>query len=102
MSTLEKIREPFSGDSYEPRLDRKRLCLQLERVRAYVLGVRWKRLAEIKFALERLYFPTKFPEQSIGARLRDLRKPPYLCRVERRRTSHKGIFEYQVLPSFPF
>jgi hypothetical protein len=101
LSRLATIRRPFAGDSYVESLDRARLSRQLERVRAYMLGVHWKTLAEIKFALEQLYYPTKFPEQSISARLRDLRKPTYLCRLERRRRGTGGTFEYQLLPAIP-
>jgi len=96
-----RIREPFGGETYVSSLDRERLSRQIERVRAYMLGVRWKTLGEIKFALERLYFPTKFPEQSISARLRDLRKRPYFCQVERRRRGMRGVHEYCVLPAIP-
>ena len=96
-----RIREPFGGETYVSSLDRERLSRQIERVRAYMLGVRWKTLAEIKVKLERIYYPTKFPEQSISARLRDLRKRPYLCRLERRRRGTGGTFEYQLLPAIP-
>jgi hypothetical protein len=99
MNRLARIREPFGGETYVSSLDRARLSLQISRVRAYMLGVHWKTLGEIKLALEQLYSPTKFPEQSISARLRDLRKSPYLCRLERRRRGTGGTFEYQLLPA---
>jgi len=58
-------------------------------------------LSAIKVELERTYFPTKFPEQSISARLRDLRKAPYRCRLERRRKGIGGVFEYQLSTPLP-
>jgi hypothetical protein len=102
MNRLAAHLEPFGGDSYVAALDRERLSLQIERVLSFALGVRWKTLSEMKSELEKVYFPTKFPEQSISARLRDLRKPPYLCRLEKRRRGTGGTFEYQLFPPLPF
>lgn len=68
----------FNGQTFEAKLNSPRLTLQLERVREYLLAIfpKWKTLAEISEALAQLY-NRKFPEASVSARLRDLRKEKF-------------------------
>ena len=75
----------FRGAAYVPSLDRARLSVQIEQIRSYMLGVEWRTLREIKAALEVLYAPAVFPESSISAQLRNLRKPGFSYRLLRRR-----------------
>jgi len=97
----------FDGQTYEAKLDGPRLTLQLERVREYMLKIfpAWKTLPEIQGALEILYENTFFPEQSISARLRDLRKRKfggYTVDKKRRMTEklrNDGTWEYLVYRS---
>jgi hypothetical protein len=92
----------FRGAAYVPRLDRARLSVQIERIRSYMLGVEWRTLREIKAALEVLYATTVFPESSISAQLRNLRKPGFSYRLLRRRAGVRGlgagIWGYLLLP----
>jgi hypothetical protein len=93
----------FSGAGYEPQLDRARLTLQVERIRRYMFGVEWRTLREIKTALEDIHAPAVFPESSISAQIRNLKKRPYSCRpLKRRRAGVRGpgagIWEYRLLP----
>lgn len=96
-----KMENPLSGTAYEPKLDRARLSLQIERVRLYLLPGQWKSLSEMKAALEAIYAPAHFPEASLSAQLRNLRKEPYRLKVERRRRDGvhgpgAGIWEYRL------
>jgi len=92
----------FSGADYEPSLDRARLALQIERIRAWALARDRFTLREARVDLERLYAPALFPEASISAQLRNLKKAPYFYRpVKRRRAGvhgpGSGIWEYRLL-----
>lgn len=86
------------GETYDAELDRKRLGAQLQRVRDFMLEARggwregWRTLSMIAAA-------TGYPEASVSARLRDLRRPA--CgglTVERRRRGEGGLHEYRVSP----
>ena len=78
----------FDGKTYEPS-DGPRLGVQLAQVASLMRAGQWRTIYEIAHA-------TGCPEQSVSARLRDLRKPlsgGYT--VERRRVS-AGVFQYRV------
>jgi hypothetical protein len=92
----------FAGAAYVPSHDKARLSVQVERIRSYMLGVEWRTLREIKTALENIYAPTVFPESSISAQLRNLKKPGYCYRLLKRRRvgvhgPGAGIWEYRLL-----
>jgi hypothetical protein len=96
----------FRGAAYVPSLDRARLSVQIERIRSYMLGVEWRTLSEIKAALEVVYAPAVFPESSISAQLRNLRKQGFSHRLLRRRRGGvrgpgAGIWEYLLLLPAP-
>lgn len=80
------------GPAYDERLDGERLGRQLQTIRRYMLGHKgWRTLREIRDA-------TDYPEASISAQLRHLRKPRFgSYTVEKRRRS-VGTWEYRVLP----
>ena len=95
MSTQHSLFD-FDGETYEKQLDRHRLSGQFMRVRRLVLESYplWFTLRELSDALG-------YPEASISARLRDLRKPRFGEHdVQRRRrgAGKRGQFEYRVLP----
>jgi hypothetical protein len=95
--------QTFSGAAYEPKLDRARLVLQIERVRVQMLSVEWITLRELKLALEKKFAPALFPESSLSAQLRNLRKSEYSYRLLKRRRAGvrgpgAGIFEYLLRP----
>jgi hypothetical protein len=87
----------FAGPTYRPSLDRARLTLQIERIRLYMLSVEWRTLREIKDAVEAIYASAVFPESSISAQLRNLKKPPYRFDLAKRRRVG-GLWEYKLLP----
>ncbi len=73
--------------------DGARLASQLDRVKALMLDSRWRTLGAIRAAVGGT-------EQSVSARLRDLRKPRFgAFTVERRRVA-EGLFEYRVLSRY--
>ncbi len=83
------------GPAYCPTLDAARLESQLDRIREFMLDGQWRTLHNIQEALE-------YPESSISAQLRHLRKTRFGCyRVEKRRRRDKygydtGMYEYRV------
>ena len=81
----------FDGDTYEHDVDGKRLGEQLHCVGMLMIDRRWRTLRHISHALG-------YPEASISARLRDLRKPRFgEHTVERRRCAEgAGTWEYRV------
>lgn len=79
----------FDGATFEPALDADRLTSQLRNVREWMCGGAWHTLRAIARG-------TGYPEASVSARLRDLRKPKFGgYAVERRRVTG-GIYEYRV------
>ena len=93
----------FRGPGYSADLDRKRLSTQIERLRMYMLGAGWRTVTEIRSALEEKFAPTIFPENSIAAQLRNLRKSPYCYKLEKRRRGRDhaahcaGIWEFHLV-----
>lgn len=82
----------FDGATFDSDLDGGRLSRQIVRVRNLMLDQKWRTLAEIEAM-------TGFPQASISARLRDLRKERFgMFIVERRRRKEGGTWEYRVLP----
>jgi hypothetical protein len=99
MRNTSPSRQPFSGAAYEPKLDRARLALQIERIRVWALARDWFTLRAARLDLEQLYTPAYFPEASISANLRNLRKEPYRLRVDKRRRAgvrSGGVWEYRI------
>lgn len=106
MSAPARTGPNFTGAAYDPELDQRRLALQIERVRLHMLTVEWITLRELKLALEKKFAPALFPESSLSAQLRNLRKPGYSYRLLKRRRAGahgpgNGIFEYRLLRPEP-
>jgi hypothetical protein len=82
------------GPAYDKRRDGARLNRQHERIRDFMLArCDWKTLAELSQALG-------YPESSVSAQLRHLRKKRFGAHLvlKRRRNGKKGTWEYSVLP----
>lgn len=82
------------GPAYDKQRDGTRLKHQHDKIRDWMLTQNaWKTLAEMHQALD-------YPESSISAQLRHLRKAQFGgYRVEKRRRSKAlGTWEYRVLP----
>ncbi len=81
----------FDGRTFEPAKDGPRLGKQLRAVLTFMLGSVWRSLDEISES-------TGYPQASISARLRDLRKPKFgEYTVQRQRRRDGGTFEYRVV-----
>lgn len=83
----------FDGATIDPKQDNKRLSKQLDNVRDYMLRVSaWRSLSQIAE-------DTGFPEASVSARLRDLRKAKFGgFNVERMRVKDgNGLHVYRIV-----
>jgi hypothetical protein len=89
----------FDGADYNAAFDQVRLSGQLQRVRDYMLTAGWRTVPEIRAALEALHRGEHFPETSVSAQLRNLRKEKFGAHdvLRRRRGDPKrGEFEFKV------
>jgi hypothetical protein len=87
-----------SETGYDKKLDAERLGKQLEVVRGFMVQESffggWRTLAEIARNVS-------YPEASISARLRDLRRLGYVVDKRRRGEPKRGLFEYRVSKPAP-
>lgn len=79
----------FDGDTYDDARDGERLARALAAVRDLMLDGEWRSLAAISAT-------TGFPEASVSARLRDLRKEKFGRFTVDRRYVADGLWEYHV------
>lgn len=81
------------GPDYDEAIDGPRIHTQMDRIRDWMLAIYpvWKTLAEIENVL-------KFPQASISAQLRHLRKKKFGGYVveKQRRQADKGTWEYRI------
>lgn len=85
---------PFAGPAYDPAQDRQRLARQIDCIRELALDGEWRTVQKLTAALRRRYPAVGFPENSVQAQLRNLRKLGY--QVERRAVG-RGLHEYRLL-----
>lgn len=78
----------FDGATYDALQDQARLNTQLRAVRDLMRDGTWRSLHAIAAA-------TGYPEASVSARLRDLRKPKFGAHLVQRRRLHEGGGTYQ-------
>lgn len=81
------------GDTFDPKVDRRPLNAQAQRVWDSIAGAGWLTLAE-------LAADTGDPEASISARLRDFKKPRFGAHaVDKRRRDGGRVYEYRLIPA---
>jgi len=81
----------IQGQTYEPQFDQERLSTQMQHVRGLMLTtLAWLTLREIEDSLG-------YPQASISARLRDLRKEGFDVQRRRRGNPKLGLLEYRVV-----
>lgn len=78
------------GVTFDPERDGARLDQQHAIVWLMMLDEQWHTLPE----LERR---TRYPKQSISARLRDFRKPRFGGHIVERKYLHQGLWAYRLL-----
>lgn len=83
----------FHGAGFDAKRDQKRLDSQIDRVLSVTRDGRWRTLETLIRELKARFPEGHFPEASISAQLRNLRKEGHT--MERRHVSH-GLFEYRV------
>lgn len=78
------------GPAYDENIDGERLRKQHERIRQLMIDGQWRTLGEISQFLG-------YPESSVSAQLRHLRKEKFGGHaVEKRRRGATGLWEYRV------
>jgi len=88
------IQPAILGKTFDKKVDGERLGSQQRRVEELMLDGEWRSLHEIAVALRKLY-SNHFPEASISARLRDLRRTGYTVERERK-TARGGLWVYRA------
>lgn len=78
------------GPDFEFSKDGHRILKQHEIIRDFMLDGKWRTLREISVNLG-------YPEASVSAQLRHLRKPRFGCYTVKKRRKTVGTWEYQVL-----
>jgi biotin operon repressor len=87
---LELQRSRTMGPAFDAEIDGPAILDQHGRIRAYMLSVEWRALHEISEALG-------YPESSVSAQLRHLRKQRFGgYDVEKRRRDSERVWEYRV------
>lgn len=85
----------FAGAAYDRARDADRLLTQMQAIREHASDRRWRTLNRLCVELMRVYPHLGFPEASVSAQLRNLKKLGY--RLDRRHLC-RGLFEYRLLP----
>jgi hypothetical protein len=85
---MSRFEGPPDDESREPRLSS-----QHEVIRSLMADGAWRTLPQIEAI-------TGYPPASISAQLRHLRKPRFGSWILDKRHTERGLWEYQILPSF--
>jgi hypothetical protein len=80
----------FDGESFVAEVDGKRLGDQMLNVYRVMADGQWHSLAAIEYV-------TGYPQASISARIRDLRKPRFGGRTIERQRVGGGLFRYRMV-----
>ncbi len=93
MKTVDQPLLNFNGPAYQAEYDRARLTTQNGKILTLMSDGQWRTLGEIEEALG-------FPQSSISAQLRHMRKPLFGShQVNRRHRGLRGngLYEYQLI-----
>ena len=80
---------PFGGQTFDHAQDGRRLGRQLRTVIGLMQDGEWRTLSEISRA-------TAYPEASVSARLRDVRKHSVPAWTMESRRRQRGLWEYRI------
>ena len=81
----------FDGDDYVSSRDKPRLTQQIHQVRMYMENNNWLSVKQISDDLN-------FPEPSVSAQIRNLRKEKFGNRIVERRYQGNGLYEFKLMP----
>lgn len=88
---IRPLPQRFDGSDYTPALDQQRLSKQFDDIFALMRDGQWRTLGEIEAV-------TQYPQASISAQLRHMRKPRFGGHtLEKRRRGMSGTFEYSLV-----
>lgn len=89
---MNEVKTPdFDGDDYVSERDKPRLTLQIHQVRMYMENAGWLSVKDIAAELN-------FPEPSVSAQIRNLRKKRFGSRTVERRYQGNGLYEFKLMP----
>lgn len=88
-----KPADPFRGADYKPERDQVRLTTQMDKVLAVCKDGEWRTIPNLAKELNARFSGAHFPENSVQAQLRNLRK---VGQVVERRHVRDGLYEYRV------
>lgn len=83
----------FNGSDYDPKFDNARLGKQLQVIYDLMKDSKWRTLSEIRMM-------TNYPEASISAQLRHLKKIRFGSHTINKRSRGErliGLYEYQLI-----
>jgi hypothetical protein len=87
---------PFAGADYDAARDHSRLTTQVERIRGIAIDGKWRTVQRLCEELRKKYPGSHFPENSVQAQLRNLKKIGY--RLNKHNVlKHGYLCEYQLL-----
>ena len=89
----------FSGSDFDPARDAVRLYSQIKRLEDHMRDGAWRTVSRIALELTRKHPGERFPENSVQAQLRNLRKPVFGgYTVTKRRVYGEGssLWEYRI------
>jgi hypothetical protein len=97
VDAVETVTRVFAGSDYQAERDGQRLATQIGCILLVVMDGNWWTVTRLSMKLRGLYPAIQFPENSVQAQLRNLRKLGYT--VEKRNAAERGVcYEYRVLP----
>jgi len=80
----------FNGSDYIPVLDQRRLTGQLHEIKSLMSDGKWRTLGEVESA-------TGYPQASISAQLRNMRKVRFGSHTIEKQRRTAGQWEYKLL-----
>jgi hypothetical protein len=88
----------FQGSNYNPVFDKSRLEKQIGRIEQLMSDFKWRTLKEMETELEQKYPDSNFPQASISAQCRNIRKEGKYDFEKRSRGARKqGLWEYKLI-----
>jgi hypothetical protein len=88
---------PFAGADYSPERDRARLTKQIHCILDVASDGAWRTVQRLTADCRKRFPAVGFPENSVQAQLRNLRKLGYT--VDRRNVAESGVlYEYRLVP----